>query len=303
GKPHFAHDGLSHRILSVAFSPEGKLAAAGDDGFIRVWDKPTAGEPHRFRGDTQVVFALAFRRDGRLASAGLHGRVRLWKADGGQETFTLPVPLKTECVALSPDGRLIAYGGPFGDGDEVRLWSLSDRAHRKPLRGHAGGARRLAFSPAGDRLFTAAADGTLRVFDLRPPRPPLVFREKICDVTAVAFCPKGVRVATAGADGTIRIWDARTGTPERELHGHTNGVLAVAFGPDGARLASGGSDKTVRVWEVTAGSGSVLHNYQGAVKAVAFSPDGKQLAFGGIDKSVRVWDLARGEEIWKLEGS
>ena len=71
----------------MAFSPDGhRLASAGFDSTVRVWDADTGqpiGDP--LTGHTDTVFSVAFSPDGhRLVSGGRDITVRLWDADTGQ---------------------------------------------------------------------------------------------------------------------------------------------------------------------------------------------------------------------------
>jgi WD40 repeat protein/tRNA A-37 threonylcarbamoyl transferase component Bud32 len=303
GKPLGVRYGLSGRVLGVAVSRAGRVAAAGNDGLVHVWDARTSSEPAVLRADAHVVYGLAFSPDGRLATAGGDGRVRLWYGDGGQEALRLPAPARTEAVAFSPAGGLVAACGrsPGRDG-EVRVWRLHTAAPPEALRGHVGQVRGLAFSGDGRLLATAGEDGTVRLYDLGQRRLLRVLAGHPGRVLAVAFHPRGDLLASAGDGEVIRLWDTRTGRVVRTLPGHGDEVLCLAFSPDGRRLASGSYDRTVRVWDVRTGEGFVLRGHAGATNAVAFSPDGGQLASGGGDRTVRVWDLEARKEHLRLEG-
>src|SRR5512144_1170233 len=106
----------------------------------------------------------------------------------------------------------------------------------------------VAFSPDGQRLATASADKTARIWSVTTGAQLLTLTHSDA-VSSVAFSPDGQRLATASSDKTARIWNAVTGQPQLEIH-HDEPVWAVAFSPDGQRLATAGTDKTVRVVDV-----------------------------------------------------
>ena len=73
-------------VLSVAFSPDGKLALSGShDGTLKLWDVEGGRELRNFAGHRFWVGSVAFAPDGeRIISGSADGTVRLWNVQGGK---------------------------------------------------------------------------------------------------------------------------------------------------------------------------------------------------------------------------
>jgi WD40 repeat protein/tRNA A-37 threonylcarbamoyl transferase component Bud32 len=315
GDERYTFTGLNDRMVSVTFNKNGHLAAACNDGTLRIWTKPRpdlpfAGEPLLLRADAQGVYALAYSGNGQhLASAGLDGRIRLWNNNGGQETLTLPASPNSECVAFSKDSQWLAAAvGDRGQPGKVMLWALKNPDQPLAPLAHPGAVRSVAFHPDGKLLATGCEDYQVRLFDLQEGSQPLVLAKRdkkghSRTVTCVAFSPDGKYLATASDDETIILWNVEKRTFEKELLGHTDGVEAVAFSPDGKSLASVGADRKVLLWDLATGKPDILGEHKSWTRAVAFSPDGKLVASGSDDKQVRIWAVQTRAEPRKLEGS
>src|SRR5262249_50018379 len=120
--------GLTHGVSSLAFSPDGKVLAAGgyhtEDALL--WDVPSGKLIHRLagkpvsglpedRGTAPGAFShVALSPDGKLLATGhLYGLIRIWDAASGRELrhFRGPVDDVFVHVAFSPDGQILASWG------------------------------------------------------------------------------------------------------------------------------------------------------------------------------------------------
>jgi WD40 repeat protein len=104
---------LTGRINGLAFSPDGRLlAAATEEGVVKVWELPTCREVKELRARSQALFAITFSPDSRrLATAGhADEAIKLWDVATWQELITLERPGENlRQLAFSADGnRLIA---------------------------------------------------------------------------------------------------------------------------------------------------------------------------------------------------
>jgi TIR domain/WD domain, G-beta repeat len=85
---------------------------------------------------------------------------------------------------------------------------------------HDDGVNSAQFSPDGQRVVTASADNTARLWDASSGRPVGEPMKHNGPVASAQFSPDGQRVVTASVDMTARLWDAASGKPVGEPMKH-----------------------------------------------------------------------------------
>ena len=325
-------------ISSVVISADDKyLAAAGQDGNVYLWSLATNKLLHTIKElkgqvtslsfgagskDKGIALAAAFRS---LADVGL---VKAWRIEETKdavvvkEFFAEPTGDRTvECLAFSPNGKRLAWGGapkkekakePEKAKDDakakepekkhtIEVWELDADRKKNPtikLSGDLQAVRCLAFNADGELLAAGGSDSTLRIWHLESGQelPGSPCEGHGGPVLSVSFFKNAV--LSASADGTVRVWLAQEDSLQYRsvwvYRGHVGPVHAVAVGgPSRAKLfVSAGADRTIRILQPISGDRFSLRGHAGPVRAVAISTDGQTIASASEDGTVRLWRSA-----------
>jgi WD40 repeat protein len=276
----------------AAFSPDGRLLAAGDVNGAWVWSVATRQQ--RFLPDaTGRVRSVAFSTDGRLLAGGDSGGVSVWEVATPRRVTVLPVPGGVRSVAFSPDGRLLVAGSADG----ARLWDARTLRPVATLDRDTGGGDLVAFSGDGGTLASSSSRGAVSrilLWDARRKRARQTLASGEGGTDAIALSHDGRTLVSSGvADGRILIWDLAAGRPRPRVLSEEQSASTVAFSPDGRTVATDGVDsRTVVLWDARrrARIRGMVGN-AGAVRAVVFSRDGRTLAATGSDRAVALFDV------------
>lgn len=295
------------RVLSAAFSPDGRiLATGGADRRIYLYDIVKAkmiGES--LTGHNNWVRSLRFNWPGTaLYSSATAGSLIRWEMTRRQlfEGHTSRV----RAVALSPDGSMLAT---VGFDRRILLWDAqSGRKTAELASPHENSLLQVAFSPDGRFLATSDAGGLIVLWDAATgERLHLLPDEFDSVVIALAFSPDSRYLASTDFLGYLSLWDVSTGAPASvPTKAHDGWALSAAFSPDGRMLATGGEGGRIKLWDVSSlgvtageplqalGEPIAAHTYW--VTALLWSGDGATLISGSADNTVRFWDVAKGEQ-------
>lgn len=167
-------------IFPLAYSPDGKLLAAGEcsaakavgsfrdvaEALIRIFDADDGREIRSFVAHADDIFGLAFSPDGtKLASASADRSVKVWNVDSGKQVLELQGHADgVRTVGFSRDGTRLASSSwnPSREHDETILWDIPSGQPVLVFDEFFG-----EFSPDGKRLLTIGQQ-TASVWELTP---------------------------------------------------------------------------------------------------------------------------------------
>jgi WD40 repeat protein len=318
---------VSKVLHSLALSPDGKLAAAGDDrGKVHIYETGTGKRRAVLDAHEGMVRALAFSSDGqRLATGGAHKMdqtVRLWEVATGKELATLTGHAgNVTGLAFSPDGKHLVSGGLDA---RLLVWDLAKRRPLRSLRAHVREVSEVV--PVGAGRFATVEAELQRILlwdwakvtgpapELRLPAPPEPPPQAfLTRIKSLGKSPGFLLSTTVSPDERWLVWaedkaihvrDLKTGKERFVLKGDADHPSLIRFSPDGEHLVSAGR-KTIRWWSLRTGKevkkwGPV----QEAIRDLAWADGGKTLvsvAFVFWNQETLFWDVATGKAEKNLE--
>ncbi|KZT34390.1 hypothetical protein SISSUDRAFT_1065366 [Sistotremastrum suecicum HHB10207 ss-3] len=295
-------DFRTKEVLSIAYSPDGKvLIAVTDNKLIWLWN-PSTGQSIASFYETEAspaciveispdgrYFAVGSKR-GEIVLRDLKTQRLIWgpKCVQGQKIVSLRFSRDSEKLWA---GDWWAYLG---------AWDVQTGNNRFPVEElHGGDGTYTVIAGDASRLACAPSGISLVLFHRNDDDTAWSDRRKIATFTdavfALTFSPDGQRLVSGHDSGTIKMWDVESG----DLHGdhstaHTNQIRSLAFSSDGLFFASSSFDQTIQVWDGMTRDpiGNALSGFGEIHLKIAISADGKSVATTIGDGGIYVWDTA-----------
>ena len=253
--PIFPH---RNYVSALAFSPDGKVLAAGDyGGEVKLWNVSNGTNPRPVFRAGSIVHCVAFSPEGRLLAAGTDEPVQkvvIWDLETGKiRDQPIRFKMSVNQLAFSPDGRRLAIGS---DDTTARIVDIaSNRIVGQPL-GHADYVRGIAFSPDGRFLLTVNSGWSetsyARLWDAfkGEAASPAMVHSGTAESGSLAFSPDGTYFVVGCDDGSVHLYDRASATPIGPPRLLRSRILEVAFRPDGRSFVAVDDRGDVRSWPV-----------------------------------------------------
>lgn len=294
--------GHGGEVLGMRFSPDGQtLASASADRTLLLWR--TYDECENFmmlRGHKNAVLEVHWFSNGEtLLSCSADKSVRCWDTEAGVQVKRLSehTAIVNSCCPLQRGPPLFVSGG---DDSRVKVWDMRSKRSIQTTEAPAPVCA-VAFSAAGDQVYSAGLDNNITAWELRKGAAGLTLQGHADTITGLRVSPEGNHLLSNSMDNTLRIWDMRPYAPanrcEKVLHGHQHsfeqGLLRCDWSPDGSRVAAGSADRVVYVWDPVSGEVQyALPGHKGSVNEVVFHPKEPIVGSCSNDRTLFLGELA-----------
>jgi WD40 repeat protein len=262
-----------------AWSPDGRLLAAGGDDLLVLWDSVRRATVRTWCDPPVWIYTLAWSPTGRILATAGSDTITLWDGSSGRMLRRLSGQHGRGVgqLAWGAGGRTLASMSE----DAVVLWNVgTGRRIRRFVPEYR--FRCMAVSPDRKQLATGSWSDTAAAYDMATgagkagPR-----RITQHGVQALAWSPDGKSLAVAGGESTVQLWDPwlRRSLGKSPRFADSMGILQ--WSPDGKMLAmiSGVSD--VILWNVQDRKVyGTLRTGDRAVASAEWNPFSRLLAVG-----------------------
>ncbi|NXX31097.1 DAW1 factor, partial [Nicator chloris] len=167
GKCYHTFRGHSAEIVCLSFNPQSTLLATGSmDTTAKLWDLEKGEEVATLNGHSAEIITLSFNTTGdRIITGSFDHTVAVWDVGTGREQNLL-IKMPTNNNATGKDELSVQRSSPCPCLC-VQLWNAVTGTHIATLAGHGKEVLDVCFDYAGQRIATASADGSARVYNAR----------------------------------------------------------------------------------------------------------------------------------------
>ncbi len=336
-------DALVSRLLSAAFSRDGKRFAVGTNvGTSYVWNVKPFKLQHPLAVMGGMIGAVTFDADGTRLFTGSRvdingsGDIEFWRLDDPKIWYEKKASSSGAIGALilSPDGKNLAATGSasgsfaiFSDFPfRTTILSTTDGKIQARLGEEWDSISALRWSHNSKTVTTAqsqkaqikcwTADGALlSTINVEREARPIEEEEakgatRPEGVQLLALSPNAKQVAgirySAKQQRQLRLWDTTTGKAVQTFDIAPTETHATSFSPNSQLLAMGDDQGNVSLFDLKTGQRRVIQAHPERVTALAWSPRGTRLVSTSMDGTTKFWDTSSTRllaTLWVLKGS
>lgn len=272
---------------------------AGSDGIIARWDVKNGISSGALAQVQAPIFSLLYDADSHLLWAGREdGGLHVIDTQARKEIKLLKNHEKGVFSIIKNKNRIYTSGGDgtvaVTDTENLQTIQLFQVSEKK--------VRGLYFSAETDLLYTAAADGRIRVYPPNFPQPFLEWEAHDDAANVIAALSENTLI-TGGRDARLKVWKLNGDqvTLLENIPAHNYAVYQIKTFPELGVFITCSRDKNIKIWDmetlqVLKRIERVNHGgHKNSVNGVVFLPHLQKLVSVSDDGSVIVWEITFGD--------
>jgi DNA-binding SARP family transcriptional activator/WD40 repeat protein len=272
----------------------------GSDGaaYLDRWATSEGGKPTTVPLRARGMLGLGINRDGRLVVI-TDGEVSTWDPVSLRRLRDERVASLDNVggdLAISPDGRLLAYGLPDGT---VHFIDLTTGKVTAGAAAHTAAVNAISFSADSRLAASGGNEGLVILWDPRTGQPLERLSGHVNAVFDLAFSGDGKTLYGEALDGTVLEWDL--GGSRRFGHPFTVGAWPpsahspppLAISPNGRMLAALASPTSVGVFSTASLRRTAIVSLPHTRQVTALAWAGDDLAVGDNAGGISIFSVAR----------
>lgn len=286
-------------FVSLAWSPDGLLAASTWGGRVLLVDSRTGQELISVQAHRGSVFGLAFSPNGKiLITAGHDQLIHLWSMPDLKKLATFRGHRdEIWSLASSADGRLLCTAGKDGT---AKVWSPEP----KPEPIAPSGWYAAAFSPDGKSFATLSepvGELTVDFWDMTSPGARTTKTLPVPDLNHVRaiLSPDAKLLGLGRPEGAVELWSLDSARMIRSMRTSGAAPTAMDFSLTGELLAFATADGKIQIWNLRTWQLATLDATETqAIVRIRFAGGSHFLRVGATGRRTdRIWDLRTGAEL------
>lgn len=285
-------------IISVAASPDGKLAASLTTDCVRVWDLVTEDTVREIpvqsiRPSDEVYFSPV---EGRVLLVG--DSITVFDIHDATAMNSVPLGYGGRGCDQSRDRKLLAISNSSG---EVEIWHTGKL---EKVSEFTLDAAKVAIDSRGDQIAVVNGSKEVSVMDVNSGKIVQAFPTRLIrNPEAIAFSADG-RTLCIGCLGYFQMWDIETGEMLQQVPCGQAYVIDMECAPDNEQVACACTDGMIRVYSLLKDNMILNEHFLNVpfVTCVAFDINASRLLSGSRDAALRIWDLKRLDQSRLIHG-
>ncbi len=205
-----AHDSP---LVGIALAPDGERVATAGSGRVVIWRRVgqrleqvhafTVGPPDdEARSLLPLPRSVSWSPDGELLATGGPAGAALWNPATGERVAELASDPRDHSVHFAPREPIVAVATPVG----LAVVDVTESEQRFHIE-LAGGARAVTWSDDGERIAFAVGDSEVRLIDAAGRGLITLDGSSVGRIRGLAFSPDGRAIAIGGTLGVIEVQD------------------------------------------------------------------------------------------------